>query len=102
MECVLYNKQYTDKSETTFNLRLNDHPKDVNKRNSLQPDQHFRLPGNNFNIHKKFTLIEQLNDTNIGKELLNYRLKKREEFWIIKLKTLQPHGFNAELNLPNL
>ena len=48
MECVLY----TGKSQTTFNLRLNNHRKDVNKRNSLQPDQHFRLPGGNFNKHQ--------------------------------------------------
>ena len=41
MECVLYNKQYTGKCETTFNLRLNNHRKDVNKRNSLQADQQF-------------------------------------------------------------
>ena len=49
MECVLCNKQYTGKSETTFNLRLNNHRKDVNKRNSLQDDQHFRSHGHNFN-----------------------------------------------------
>ena len=100
MECELCNKQYIGKSETTFNLRLNNHRKDVNKRNSLQADQHFQLPGHNFNKHAKFTLIEQLNDTNIDKELLKYR-KKREDFWIIKLKTLKPHGFNAEVNFPN-
>ena len=101
MKCVLCNKQYTSKSETAFNLRLNNHRKEVNKQNSLQADQHFRLSGNNFNKHEKFTLIEQLNDTNIDKELLRSRLKKREDFWIIKLKTLQPHGFNAERNFPN-
>ena len=38
---------------------------------------------------------------NIDKELLNYRLIKREDFWTIKLKTLQPHEFNTELNSPN-
>ena len=65
MECVLCNKQDTGKSETTFNLRLGNYRKDVNKRNSLQADQHFRLPGHNFNKRSKFTLIEQLNDTNI-------------------------------------
>ena len=91
-ECVLYNKQYTGKSETAFNLRLN--------KNLLQADQQFRLPGHNSNKHSKFTLIEQLNDTNIDKQLLKHRLKKREDFWIIKLKTLLPHGFNAELNFP--
>ena len=41
MECVLFNKQYTGISETTFNLRLNNHQEDVNKRNSHQADQRF-------------------------------------------------------------
>ena len=100
-ECVLCNKQYTGKSETTFNSRLNNHRKGVNKWNCLQTDQYFRLPGRNFNKHAKFTLIKQLNDTNIDKALLKYWLKKREIIWIIKLKLLQPHGFNAELNFPN-
>ena len=77
MECVLCNKQYTSKSETIFNLRLNNHWKDVNKRNSLQADQHFWLPGHNFNKHAKFTLIEQLNDTNIDKELLKHKKEVR-------------------------
>ena len=45
--------------------------------------------------------MEQVNDTNIDKELLKYRLKKREDFCIKKLKILQPRGFNAELNFPN-
>ena len=101
MECVLCNKQYTSKSEPPFTLGLNTHQKDVNKQNSLQADQHFRLPGHTFNNHARFTLTEQLHDTNINKELLQYGLQKREKFWIIKLKTLQPHGFNAELNFPN-
>ena len=77
MECVLCNKQCTSKSETIFNLRLNNHWKDVNKRNSLQADQHFWLPGHNFNKHAKFTLIEQLNDTNIDKELLKHKKEVR-------------------------
>ena len=101
MECVLCNKQYTGKSETSFNLRLSDYWKDLNKQNSLQAVQHFWLSARNFNKHAKFTLIERLNDTNLDKELLKYRLRKREDFWIIKLKILQPHGFNAELNFPN-
>ena len=56
--CVM---QQTGKSETTFNLRLNNHWKDVNKRNSLQADRHFRRPVHNFNKHAKFTLTEHLN-----------------------------------------
>ena len=76
MLCTLCNEQYTDRSKTTFNLMLNNHRKDVDKQNSLQADQHFRLPGYNFNKHSRFTLIEQLDDTNIDKELLKYRLKQ--------------------------
>ena len=78
MKCVLCNKQYTGKSETAFDFRLNNHRKDVNKRNSLQADQHFRLPSHNFKKQVRFTLIGQLNDANIGKKLLKYRLKKPE------------------------
>ena len=65
MECVFCNKQDTGKSETTFNLSLNHHWKDVNRHNSLQDDQHFRLPGHKFNKHSQFIIIEQLNETNI-------------------------------------
>ena len=53
MECVLCNKQYTRKSETTFKLRLNNRWKDVNKQQSLQTDQ-------NLSKHAKFILTEQL------------------------------------------
>ena len=55
MECMLYNKQYTGNPEATFYLRLNNHQKSVNKQNSLQLDQHFWLPGHNFNKHAKLT-----------------------------------------------
>ena len=43
--------------------------------------------------------MEQLNDTNIGKELLKHKLKRRED--LEELKKLQSHGFNTELNFPN-
>ena len=90
---MLYNKQYTGTSETTLNLRLNNHRKDVNKQKLLQTDQNFQLNGHNFNKHAKFTLIQQLNDTNINKELLNYRLEKREGFWILKIKNITASWF---------
>ena len=77
MEYVLCNKQYTGQSETNFNLRLNKHQKYVNIQNWLQADQYFGLPDLNFNKHAIITLIEELNDTNIEKELLKCRLKTR-------------------------
>ena len=99
MECALCKIQYVGKAETAFNIRLNNHRKDVNNPKSIPADFHFRKPGCSFNLHTKFTLIEQL--TNIhtaGKETLKFRLKSREDFWIQKLKTLTPKGLNQELN----
>ena len=55
-----------------------------------------RLPSHNLYKHAEVTLIEHLIYTNIDKELLKYRVKQWEDFWIIELKTLQPHEFNVE------
>ena len=101
IERTLCKRKYTFKSETAFNTRLNIHRNYVYKTNTPEEDQYFRLPGHNFNRHAKFTLLEQLNYTELNKELLTFRLKKREDFWIHKLKTLKSYGFNAELNFPN-
>ena len=63
--------------------------------------QHFRLPGHNFNIHSKFALIEQLLEYQHRQGSTNLQVKKQEDFWIQKLKTLQTDGFRAKLNFPN-
>ena len=92
---------------------MNNHRKDVNRQNAPLVDQHFKspghnfnqhfkLPGHNFNQHAKFILTERLDNTSIDKDLATLTLKKREVFWILRLKTLQPDGFNAELNFPNV
>ena len=53
----------------------------------------------NFMKHAKFTLTEQLTEiSNVSKDTLRLRLKRREEFWIIKLETLALTGLNQELN----
>ena len=101
MECRICRIQYIGKSETEFNIRLNNHRKDVNRQNAQQVDQHFKLPNHIFNQHARFTLIEQLDNMRIDKNLATLRLKKREDFWIETLKTLHPYGLNAELNFPN-
>ena len=99
LECNICNIQYVDKSETTFNIRLNNHRKDVKDPNALPADKHFTLPGHDFNKNAKFTLIEKLTNTNkVATETLRERLKHRENFWIIKLRTLTPNGLNQELN----
>ena len=59
MECALCKVQYVGKAETAFNIRLNNHMKDVSNPKSIPADLHFRKPGRSFNLNAKFTLIEQ-------------------------------------------
>ena len=35
---------------------------------------------------------------NVTKATLKLRLKRREDFWILKLDSLSPKGLNQELN----
>ena len=70
MKCTLCKQQCTNKSETAFNIRLSNQRNDIYKTNTQEADQHFRLPGHNFNWQAKFTLLEQLNKTDLDKELL--------------------------------
>ena len=101
MECRICRIQYIGRSETEFNFRLNNHRKEVNTQNAPQSDQHFKLPYHNFNQLVRFTLTEQLDNMKIDQNLATLKLRKREDFWIEKLKTLHPYGLNAELNFPN-
>ena len=49
--------------------------------------------------YAKFTLIEQLTEISIvSEDTLSLWVKRREDFWIINLKTLAPKGLNQELN----
>ena len=102
MECKICQYiQYLEKSETKFNIRLNTHRKDVNRQMAPQADQQFKMPNHYLNQHARFTLIEQLVNMRIDKDLATLRLKKREDFWIETLKNLHPYRLNSELNFPN-
>ena len=99
MKCKLCKIQYVWNAETAFNIRLNNHRKDVNNPKSIPANFHFRKPGHSFNLHAKFTLMEQLSNIHTtDKETLKFRLKSREDFWIQKLETITPNGLNQELN----
>ena len=101
MKCTLCKIQYVRKAETLFNIRLNNHRKDANGNNpkDIPASIHFKQPGHNFNKHLKFTLIEQINNTiNSDIDTIIIRLKRREDFWILKLGTLKPKGLNQGLN----
>ena len=56
MECTLCKWQYTGKSETAFNIRLNNHCEDLHKTNTPEAYQYFRLPSHNFNRLVKCTV----------------------------------------------
>ena len=51
-----------------------------------------------FQRDAKSTLIEQITNSFTTTEQLRILLKKRENFWILKLKTLYSDGLNQELN----
>ena len=81
MECILCKIQYVGKSKTLFNLRLNNHRKDVNNPKAIPASNHFKIHGHNLMKHAKFTLIEQLTEiSNVSKHTLRLRLKRREDF----------------------
>ena len=77
MECILCKIQYIGKSETPFNLRLQNHRKDINSPKAIPACNHFKIHGHNFMKHAKFTLIEQLTEiSNVSKDTLRLRLKR--------------------------
>ena len=82
MECALCKVQYAGKAQTTFNIRLNNHRKDVNNPKFILADLRFREPGHSFNMHTKFTLMEQQvsNIYTTDKDTLKFLLKCREDF----------------------
>ena len=92
LQCRNCQLQYVGKSETSLNIRLNNHRKDSKNKNSILACKHFQ----NFQWDAKFTLIEQITETFTSTEQLWLLLKKRENFWILKLKTLYPDGLNQE------
>ena len=70
MECILCKMQYVRKTETAFNLTLNDHRKDTKKPNSILASKHFQHKGHNFNKHGKFIITDKLINLHNSKEAL--------------------------------
>ena len=70
----------------------------MNKVEAIMIWKHFQQGSDNFNNQAKFTIIDQLTNTSKSKETLTQRLIERENFWILKLDTLYPEGFNMRLS----
>ena len=60
LECELCKMQYVGKPETAFNIRLSNHRKYIKDPKAISADKHFNQTRHNFNLHAKFTIIQQL------------------------------------------
>ena len=88
LECTKCKIQYVGKAETEFNIRFNNHWKDVWKPDAIPASHHFSGKNHNFNSHAKFIMIEQIHHVDINTEKNKERLKERENFWILTIETL--------------
>ena len=94
-------EQYVGKVETQgANKRVNKHRNDVGRPDGLAIDRHFDQQDHDFNRDFRLILIEEISKRNLTKEQTRELLLKREDFWIRKLNTLEPNGFNEKLNFP--
>ena len=100
--CLKCNKkQYVGKVEDQgTNKRVNKHRNDVRRPDAIAIDKHFNQEGHDFNRDFRLIVIEEVTKKNLTKEQMRNILLRREDFWILKLKTLEPQGLNDKLNFP--
>ena len=60
MKCVLFQLQYAGKSETPFNLHLNNSRSDIIHKNAIPTCSYFPQSKHRFNKRIKFALIERM------------------------------------------
>ena len=68
------------KSETSSNIRLNNHRKNVKKPDAILACIYFQERNYVFNKHAKFIIIDKLTNTTKSKDILRQRLIERENF----------------------
>ena len=68
--------QYVRKAETEFNIRLNNHLKNVWNTDAIRARRHFSGKIHNFNTHAKFILIDHRHRIDIDKEKNKEKLKQ--------------------------
>ena len=81
LECFICNIHFVGKSETQFNVRLNNHRKDVKNPNAIPACKHFNRHYRDFNNSGKIIIIEQLrNIRTTSTEILKEKQKQRKNF----------------------
>ena len=68
LECRKRHIQYVGKAETDFNLRLNNHRKDVYKADAILASHHFDMKDHVFNRDSSFVIIEQIRKSTLSRE----------------------------------
>ena len=89
--------QYIGKSETGFNLRLNNHRNHIKKGlNSYELTEHFlhNVRSHNFDNDVTITVIEQIRKDHFTIDRKKELLRNKEMFWQIMLNSIQPNGLN--------
>ena len=81
LQCRICQLQYVGKSETPFNIRLNNHRKDTKSKASILACKHFNEQNHNFQQHTELTLIKQSKKQTTAEETRTL-LKRRENFWV--------------------
>ena len=101
--CLKCNEeQYVGKVETQgANKRVNKDQNDVSRPDLLAINCHFNEPGHDFNRYFRIIVIEEITKKNLKTDQMRELLLRREDFWILKLGTLHPRGFNDKLNYPS-
>lgn len=101
--CIKCNEgQYVGKVESQgTSLRINKHRNDAKREDSIGIDRHFLQPEHDFDRDFRLIVIEEISDRNLTKEQTRTALLRREDFWMKKLGTLEPNGYNDRLNFPN-
>ena len=66
LECKKCHIQYVGKAETDFNLRLNNHCKDVYKADAITASCHFATKDHIFNRDASFIIIEQIRKSTLS------------------------------------
>ena len=100
IECRICRLQYVGKSETAFNLRLNNHRNHIKRGvNSCELSEHFlhNSRSHDFGEDVTITIIEQIEQSNMTIERNKEILRARKIFWQSRLKTLQPNGLNKRM-----
>lgn len=100
IKCNICNLQYVGKSETGFNIRLNNHRNHIKKAFcSCEITEHFLLNSrtHNFDNDVTITIIDQIKRIDMTVERKKELLRKGGMFWQSRLKTLQPTGLNKRI-----